>query len=120
MKKWNVNQKPPLAECPKHYCFCWTPPGGTADLSGKAYDSFEEAVNSKTRVTFLHGGCAAPFGKCIRETCSGTDRDCYEPHNSVLKENGLPELFFCDPENLDIEDQKEYNAMARLIWRENA
>jgi len=119
-KKWNVDQKPSLEECPKHYCFCWTPPGGSADLSGREYETFAEAIVSKNRVTFLHGGCAAPFGACKRETKCITDDDRYEPHNWGLKTHGLPELFFCDPERLDNEDKEEYAKMANIIWRGNA
>ena len=121
MKKWHINQKPSLSECPEHYCFCWTPPKGTADLSGKVYDSFEEAVaESNNRVTFLHGGCAAPLGPCNRLTKKPEDRDSYEPFESVLRKNELPELFFCNPDNLDSDDQAQYKLMAAGIWEENA
>lgn len=119
-KKWNIDQKPSLEECPEHYCFCWTPPGGTADLSGKVYDSLSDAITSQDRVTFLHGGCSAPFGRCRRETKSTLDNDYYEPHNWGLKKHELPELFFCNPDNLDNEDKEEYEKMANIIWRENA
>jgi len=71
-------------------------------------------------VTFLHGGCAAPFGPCRRVPNSFLDNDCYETHNFGLKKHDLPELFFCDPENLDAEDKEEYKIMAAIIWRENA
>jgi len=117
MKQWNSNQKPPLNICPEHYCFCWVPPKGSADLSGKVYDSFEEAVAAaKTGVVFLHGGCAAPFGPCKRISKSEADKDCYEPYNSCLKKADLPELFFCDPKNLEEEDQVQYASMAKLLW----
>lgn len=120
MKKWNTSVKPPLDECPKHYCFCWVPPGGEGDLSGKVYDSCEEAVDPEKKVLFLHGGCAAPFGKCRRETKQSLDADRYEPFNRVLKRQGLPELYFCDPSNLTEEDRVEYQEMANLIWDKNA
>ncbi len=45
-------------------------------------------------LTFLHGGCATPFGACKRETKCITDDDRYEPHSWGLKKHGLPELFF--------------------------
>ncbi|MCL1038242.1 hypothetical protein L2750_13925 [Shewanella submarina] len=119
-KNWNIDEKPSLEECPRHYCFCWTPPGGEADLSRKIYDSFADAVSSPNRVTFLHGGCAAPFGPCKRETKSNLNHDCYESHNRVLKKHELPELFFCNPENLDEEDKEKYKKMAKTIWSSNA
>jgi hypothetical protein len=118
MKEWNLNQRPSLNVCPEKYCFCWVPPKGTADLSGKIYDSFEEAVSaSATRVVFLHGGCAAPFGPCKRGTKSEADKDCYEPFESCLRKANLPELFFCDPQNLEEEDQKQYESMAKELWK---
>lgn len=120
MERWNVNQKPSLEEYPKHYCFCWTSAGGPVDLSGKVYDSFSDAVTSQSLVKFLHGGCAAPFGPCRRETKSTSDSDCYEQHNWVLKKHDLLGLFFCNPENLDNEDKEGYKKMASIIWRENA
>ena len=116
MKKWNINIKPSKDECPRRYCFCWTPPGGDADLSGREYDSFEKAVTSNSRVTFLHGGCASPLGRCKRETKDINDSDHYEPSNRILKKHELPELFFCDPEYLNAEDQEEYQEMANTIW----
>lgn len=121
MKHWNPKHRPSVDECPKHYCFNWVPPGGSADLSGKVYDSFEEAVEgSKKGVVFLKGGCAVPFGPCRRGTGNSRDNDCYEPHNSCLKSSGLQELFFCNPENLDEEDQVQYNSMARKLWDTNS
>lgn len=121
MKHWNPNQKPSLDKCPEHYCFCWVPPGGSADLSGKVYDSLEEAVESSKRgVVFLNGGCAAPLGPCKRGTSSSKDNDCYEPSNRCLKKSGLPELFFCDPESLDKADQTQYELMANELWDKNA
>lgn len=121
MKHWNPKQRPSLEECPKHYCFSWVPPGGSADLSGKVYDSFKEAVEgSKKGVAFLRGSCAAPFGPCKRATGDAKDNDCYEPFNSRLKKSGLPELFFCNPEALDEEDQIQYQLMAIKLWSKNA
>jgi hypothetical protein len=117
VKNWNKKEKPQLNICPERYCFCWVPPGGKADISGKVYDSFEEAVEaSNNGVTFLKGGCAAPFGPCRRETKKSEDDDCYEPFESVLNKDGLPQLFFCDPENLIDECVDEYNSMAKKLW----
>ena len=116
MKVWDINKKPSLDECPMHFCFCWTPPKGAADLSGRQYDSFKDAVTSDSRVTILHGGCAYPLGKCIRETGCDSDGDHYEPHNSVLKKQGLPELFFCNPKELSDSDMLDYRKMASEIW----
>ncbi|WGS85931.1 hypothetical protein ACQE3E_21870 [Methylomonas sp. MED-D] len=119
MKKWDVNEKPKFDFCPEQYCFCWTPPGGTADLSGKSYGSFEDAVAAiNNGVTFLHGGCAALFRPCQRETNNPTDKDCYEPHESILRKDQLPELIFCNPENLDDEFIREYNEMTNKIWKQ--
>jgi len=121
MKRCNPNQKPSLDVCPQQYCFSWVPPGGKADLSGKAYDSFEEAIEAcDNGVVFPKGGCAAPFGPCIRGTGSPEDKDCYEPFNSNLEKSGLPELFFCKPETLDEEDQVQYKIMATELWESNA
>jgi hypothetical protein len=121
MDKWDTENKPPLDVCPKHYCFNWVPPKGKADLSGKVYDSFEDAVaESERMVTFLHGGCAAPFGPCRRGSKNPNDSDCYEPFESVLRKNNLPELFFCDPASLIDEFIEEYEAMAKSLWGPNA
>ena len=117
MKKWEIQIKPSKDECPRHYCFYWTPPGGSADLSGREYDSFEKAVSSDRRVTFLHGGCAYPLeGRCRRESKDMNDSDHYEPSNRILKEPNLPELFFCNPDFLTEEDQEEYRRMANTLW----
>lgn len=118
---WNINEKPSLEECPEKYCFCWTPPGGTADLSGKEYDTFEEAIDASNKgVTFIHGGCAAPLGPCRRGTKNSNDRDSYEPFERVLKKDGFPNLFFCNPDNLAKEYIKEYKIMAKNLWGKNA
>ncbi|WP_428243890.1 hypothetical protein [Gynuella sp.] len=85
-------------------------------MSDKKYGSFEEAVNSTERIIFPNGGCAAPFGKCRRETKRREHPDRYEPFERVLRSEGLPELYFCDPENLDQEDRREYQKMAEHIW----
>lgn len=62
MKKWNINQKPSLTVCPEQYCFFWVPSGGSADLSGATYDSFEEAVEAaKQGQVFSDGGCSCSF-----------------------------------------------------------
>ena len=114
---WNIIEKPSLEGCPEKYCFCWTPPGGTADLSGKEYDTFEGAIDtSKKGVTFIHGGCAAPLGPCRRGTKNLNDRDNYEPFERVLKKYGLPNLFFCNPDNLAKEYIEEYKIMAKKLW----
>ncbi len=106
-----------LNECPQKYCFCWVAAGGKANLSDTEYDSFEEAVSSDNQVIFLHGGCSRPLGiKCRRETKCPEDADMYEPFNSVLKRNGYPELFFCNPDTLDDEDRVKYDAMAKHFW----
>jgi hypothetical protein len=121
MTMWVPSQKPDLSICPKQYCFNWAPPKGKADLSGKVYDSFEEAITaSQSGVTFLHGGCAATFGPCRRGTNNSTDRDFYEPFESILRRNNLPELFFCNPEFLDNEFSEEYQVMAEKLWGKNA
>ncbi len=121
MNSYRLDQKPSLDKCPEEYCFCWVPPGGTADLSGKVYDSFDEAVSASNHgVVFLNGGCAAPFGPCKRESKNSNDNDCYEPFNSILKKSGFPELFFCNPLNLDEQDKSEYELMAKELWDKNA
>jgi len=120
MGKYNINNKPSLDKCPEQYCFCWTPPGGSADLSGKEYDTFEEAVEAgKQGVTFLHGGCATPVGPCRRNTKNAEDRDCYESFNRFLSADGLPEIFFYDIESLAQEFKEEYKKMALKLWRIN-
>jgi hypothetical protein len=118
MKQWNLNQRPLLSACPEQFCFCWVPSKGSADLSGKIYSSFEEATSATPLgVAFLHGGCAAPCGPCKRITKSESDSDCYEPFESVLKKANLPELFFCNPELLEEQDQKQYQTMAEQLWK---
>jgi hypothetical protein len=118
MKEWNLNQRPSLSICPENYCFFWVPPKGSADLSGKIYDSFEEAISATSnRVVFLHGGCTAPFGPCKRATKSEADKDWYEPCEPFLRRANLPELFFCNPQNLEEPDQKQYEFMAKQLWK---
>jgi len=99
----HYQNRPFLGICPKHYCFHWLPPKGKADLSGKVYNSFEEAVAQSEMVTFLHGDCAAPFGHCRRDPNQEGGGERYEPHNSMLRDAGLPELFFCDPSVLTVD-----------------
>ena len=117
MKQWNPNKRPEIDICPEHYCFCWVPPKGKADLSGIAHDSFEEAIKvSNEGPVFLHGGCASPIKPCKRETKNQKHQDSYEPSNSILKKHNLPELFFCDPKLLDKADKKVYEKMAMELW----
>ena len=120
IEHWDSKNRPSLGICPKHYCFHWIPPRGKADLSGRVYNSFEEAVDQSKMVTFLHGGCAAPFGHCRRDPNQEGGCERYEPHNSMLRDAGLPELFFCDPSVLDDEDKKEYEEMAEALWGRHA
>ena len=121
MANLDISKKPSLKDCPEKYCFCWTPPGGTADLSGKEYDSFDEAINASINgVTFIHGGCAAPIGPCRRITKNPNDRDSYEPFERLLKQDGLPELFFCNPDFLTNEHIEKYRNMAKDLWGESA
>lgn len=121
MKKWNSKIRPSFDVCPEHYCFNWVAPRGKADLSGQAYDSFEAAVDTnKNTVAFLHGGCGSSFGSCVRSTHESKDSDWYEPCESVLRKSNLPELFFCNPENLDDEFSGDYKKMASELWGRNA
>lgn len=117
MKHWKPNTKPETDICPEHYCFCWVPPKGKADLSGIAHDSLVEVIKASNEgPVFLHGGCASPIRPCIRETKNPMHNDSYEPFNSVLKINNLPELFFCHPELLDEDDKNEYTKMTKELW----
>ena len=121
MEKFDLNKKPSLSKCPQEYCFMWVPAGGSADMSGKTYESFEKAIEaSKSGVTFVNGGCSCSFGACKRDTGKAADKDWYEPNNRVLKKTNLPELFFCNPENLMEEDQSEYKIMASELWDKSA
>jgi len=120
MQEIDLNKKPSLNICPQRYCFFWTSSGGKADMSGKTYESFEEAIEaSNTGVTFINGGCACSFGKCYRDTDNSADKDWYEPNNRYLKKAKLPELFFCNPDNLLTDDKNEYKVMANKLWNLN-
>jgi|APLak6261659701_1056019.scaffolds.fasta_scaffold68154_1 hypothetical protein len=117
MKKWDIKTRPPTDICPEQYCFCWVPPKGKADLSGRSYDSFEEAMEASNKgVIFLKGGCAYPLGLCQRETKNLIDHDGYEPYESLLRRDGLPELFFCKVESLCEEFVEEYKTMEKMLW----
>lgn len=118
MTSWIRTHKPPLNVCPKKYCFFWCPPGGKVDTSGAEYDSFEEAIEAtRSSGTMLpDGGCIPPGGPCERSTGNARDKDCYEPFNRFLKEDGLPVLFFCNPENLREADRHDYQVMAKMLW----
>ncbi len=121
MKKQDINERPSLEECPEKYCFCWVPPGGTADLSGEEYDSFDEAIEASNKgVTFIHGGCAAPIGPCRRSTKNIDDSDSYEPSERILRADGLPDLFFCNVNSLGKEFKEEYRQMAKRLWGKSA
>ena len=118
-KKWNLRIKPPLDICPEKYCFFWAEIGDR--LAAKsAYDSLDEALSSDwTTVENAH--CTSE--RCCRETkehkiisALKTDSDWYEPCEPILNRDGLPDLFFCNPVNLDSDGLIEYLKMSDDIW----
>ena len=84
-------------------------------MSGKCYPSFEAAVRAgQAGKAFPEGGCAFS-SPCRRAGVSGAE-DYYEPNEWVLRDDGIPDLFYCDPENLLPEAQREYFTMADELW----
>jgi hypothetical protein len=115
MNKPNLQEPPNPDCCPEQYCFVWCPPGGTVDLSGREYKTFEEAVAAaKTGTTLPDGGCGSIW-PCRRSgVVDAPDR--YEPMESILDRDGIPHMFFCTLEGLAEEFHDEFTAMNRKLW----
>lgn len=41
---WDPSECPPSDVCREYYCCHWVEPGGSVDLTGRTYDSIEEAI----------------------------------------------------------------------------
>lgn len=115
---WDKKQKPPPDFCPGHYCFFWVPPGGSADMSGATFGSFEEAVRQRSSWTTLpQGGCGCSFGTCTRFDPVAGDRDLYEPHEQALEKDGLPWFYFiASADNVGAEFREAYLRESQVRW----
>ena len=92
---WDKRVKPLADFCPGRYCFQWVPPGGAADLSGRAYSSFQEAITRRADwIELPQGGCGCGFGVCTRFDPIAGDSDWYEPDEQALERDGLPWFYF--------------------------
>ena len=92
-----TSEIPARGECPRRFCFFWVPAGGKKDLSGRLYESVEEAFREAKFVTFTSGGCGCSFGVCSRSGEPGSGKDWYEPCEPELDKAGLPHHYFCGP-----------------------
>ncbi len=115
---WDKHTKPPANICPGRYCFMWVPPGGAADMSGRSYRSFQEAITWRDdRVEFPHGGCSCSFGLCTRLDPVAGDRDWYEPFERALEQDGLPWFYFTPSiETLIPELHERYLRESQAMW----
>lgn len=115
---WDKHTKPPADFCPGRYCFMWVPPGGPADMSGRSYDSFQEAVTRRDDwVEFPQGGCSCSIGLCTRIDPFGGDRDWYEPCEPALERDGLPWFYFIPSiDKLAPEFHERYLRESQALW----
>ena len=114
---WNPHERPPPDTCPERFCFHWVPPGGSADLTGRKYDSIEEALSVRDDWTMLpNGGCGCCFGVCTRADPAG-DTDWYEPEEQALKQAGLPWFYFVSSVHKLANDFRErYISESTTLW----
>lgn len=96
----------------------WVPPGGPADMSGRSYDSFQEAVTRRDDwVEFPQGGCSCSIGLCTRIDPFGGDRDWYEPCEPALERDGLPWFYFIPSiDKLAPEFHERYLRESQALW----
>jgi hypothetical protein len=115
---WDKHTKPPADLCPEIYCFHWVPAGGAADLSGRTYSSFQEAVTRRADwIEFPQGGCGCGFGVCTRMDKVAGDHDWYESDNLALKQDGLPWFYFIpSTDNLRTEFHESYLRESQALW----
>ncbi len=115
---WEKHTKPPAEVCPGRYCFQWIPPGGAADMSGRKYGSFEEAIARREGwEQFPQGGCSCAFGLCTRLDPVAGDCDWYEPCEPALERDGLPWFYFIPSvEGLIPELHEKYIRESRTLW----
>lgn len=114
---WDPTQRPPAAVCPKSFCFNWVPAGGVADMTGKTYSTFTEAVSPKAYWTsFPSGGCGSIFGRCTRKDPENGDRDCYEPCEPNLRAAGLPWFYFSTTDNLHSDFHERFLRESEAYW----
>jgi hypothetical protein len=119
MKKWNPKERPDTGICPREFCFLWVCAGGRADLSGKEYDSAQEAIAAAKRGTlFPEGGCGSFAGTCTRQDAENGVADMYEPHEPNLKKAGLPWFYFTDRESLADERRDQFDKESAEWWRD--
>jgi hypothetical protein len=116
--EWDKHAKPPAHVCPRRYCFHWVPLGGTADMSGRTYHSFEEAIARRDgRTEVPDGGCGCAFGLCTRLDPVNGDQDWYEPFEPALEQVGLPWFYFIPSvDRLAPEFRDEYLRESQAIW----
>lgn len=115
---WDKHQKPPADFCPGRYCFLWVPPGGAADLSGRTYSSFQEAITRRADWTeFPQGGCGCRFGVCTRLDPVAGDHDWYEPFEPALERDGLPWFYFIpSTDKLAPKFHERYLRESQALW----
>ncbi|HZY87206.1 MAG TPA: hypothetical protein VFE78_20385 [Gemmataceae bacterium] len=96
----------------------WVPPGGVADMSGRANASLKEALTRQDGwVEFPQGGCSCTFGRCTRLAPAEGDHDWYEPCEPALERDGLPWFYFIPSvEMLAPELHERYLRESRELW----
>ncbi len=115
---WDKHTRPPADFCPGRYCFQWVPPGGAADMSGRTYRSFREAIARRDGwVDFPQGGCGCGVGLCTRLDPVDGDSDWYEPCELALERDGLPWFYFIPSvEKLAPEFHERYLGESQALW----
>lgn len=66
--------------------------------------------------SFPLGGCAAPWGRCLREDPTEGNKDLYEPEEYVLAKAGLPWFYFCTLDGLHPDFHERFLKEARALW----
>lgn len=88
-------------------------------MTGKTYSTFAEAVKERADWTpFPAGGCASPWGRCLREDASAGNSDHYEPEEYNLAKAGLPWFYFCTLEGLLPDFHERFLKEAWELWPE--
>jgi hypothetical protein len=115
---WNKCRRPPADICPERYCWHWVPPGGIKDVSGRVYDSVEEAFTQRDGcVEFPDGGCGCSVGFCTRLDPIAGKHDWYESYEPELERDGLPWFYFiATVDNLVEERHEQYLRESQELW----
>jgi len=86
-------------------------------MSGKVYDSIEQALTEGSWTDFPAGGCGYSCGSCKRLSGSEKDKDLYEPNEPMLEQAGLPWFYFIpSTEQLAEPFHEEYIREAEALW----